>query len=223
MLPNLDLGPLFLTTAAIAALAAFLLGLAGVWTGEKRGVGVWMGARVLLMAGALVHFTATFPGLRLLVFPGFMLIYLALVTDYVGHCRFLGRPAGAWPMLLVCAVVTILLMLISRAYGPVVGVIMGLSMVAQILLISPILLTLLRHREASLRAPLLLTSLSYAVLLVVPMIRLAFFARHGFQLGVENGAVGLALLLSGSFVAIQTVSLIWMIRARARAKTLATP
>lgn len=223
MLPTLDLGPLFLTIAALAASAAFLLGLTSQLTGEKRGVGIWMMARILLLIGAMVHFTATVPGLRLLVLPGFLLLYLALVTDYVGHCRFLGRSAGAWPMLLVCAVVTILLMVICRAYGPMVGVILGLSMTAQILLVGPILIILLRHREMPLRAPLLLVSFSYAALLVAPVIRLALFAANRFQLGVENGAVGPALLTAVSGIAIQTIGMIWMIVARARAKTPTTP
>jgi hypothetical protein len=223
MLPSLDLGSLFLMIGAIASAAACLLALTGLLTGEKRGIRIWVLARVLLLAGALVHFTATLPGLRLLVFPGFLLLYLALVTDYIGHCRFLGRPAGAWPMLLVCAVVTILLMVISRAYRPEVGIILGLSMVAQILLIGPILLILLRHRDPSLRAPLSLVALSYAAILVAPIIRLAIFAANRFQLGVENGAVGPALLAAGSGVVIQTIGLVWMIAARARAQNLTAP
>lgn len=223
MLLTLNLGPLFLTIAAVAASAAVLLGLTGLWTGEKRGVGIWVAARSLVVAGALVHFAATLPGLRLLALPGFLLLYLALVTDYFGHCRFLGYQAVAWPMLLVCAVVTVLLMVICRAYDLEVGVILGLSMVAQIVLAGTVLLTLLRHHEPSLRIPLTLVSLSYAALLVAPVLRLALFIARRFQLGVENGAVGPALLVVVGGLFLQTVGIAWMIMARARAKVATAP
>jgi len=82
---------------------------------------------------------------------------------------------------------------------------------------------LLRHSEPALRAPLLLASLSYAALLAAPVIRLVLFAVNRFQLGVENGAVGPALMTACSGMIIQTIGMIWMIMARARANSLSAP
>ncbi|MQP68073.1 hypothetical protein GE253_22400 [Niveispirillum sp. SYP-B3756] len=218
---SLNLAPLFLNMMAVALATAVMLVFFRLGNPHLRGVGTWALARLALAAGAAVHLVGIEPELRLLFLPGFLLIYLAFLLDYVGHCRFLGRSTGAWPGLLVGTVTIIMLMVIATAYGPLIGIILSLSMLAQILLITPTLLLLLRHRDPALRGPTLAVALPYLAWVIMPVARLILFSANQFQLGIDNGAVGPALVLGTTGLILQAIGMGWMIWTRTRQKRAA--
>lgn len=213
---SLNLAPLFLNMTAVGLATAALLAFFRLGNPHLRGVGTWAVARAVLAAGAAVHLVGTQPELRLLFLPGFLLMYLAILLDYIGHCRFLGRSTGAWPALLVGAVTIIMLMIIATAYGPLVGVILGLSMLAQILLIAPILILLLRHHDRALRGPTLAIALPYLAWIIMPTLRLILFSIKGFKLGIDNGIVGPAMVVVVTGLVLQAIGMGWMMWTRSR-------
>ncbi|MDG5496394.1 hypothetical protein [Niveispirillum sp. BGYR6] len=215
---SLNLAPLFLNMTAVALATAALLAFFRLGNPYLRGVGTWAVARLVLAAGAAVHLVGTQPELRLLFLPGFLLMYLAILLDYIGHCRFLGRSTAAWPALLVGAVTIIMLMVIATAYGPLIGVIMGLSMLAQILLIAPILILLLRHHDPALRGPTLAIALPYLAWIIMPTVRLILFSINKFRLGIDNGVVGPAMFVVITGLILQAMGMGWMIWTRTRQK-----
>ncbi len=221
---SLNLAPLFLNITAVALATAVLLAFFRLGNPHLRGAGTWALARMVLASGTAVHLVGTQPELRLLFLPGFLLMFLGLLLDYIGHCRFLGRPSRAWPGLLVGAVTIIMLMVIATAYGPLIGVILSLSMLAQLLLITPTLVLLLRHHDPALRGPTLVVALPYLAWIIMPVVRLILFSVNQFRLGIDNGAVGPTLIMVIPGLILQAIGMGWMMWARtSRRKQAARP
>lgn len=214
MLPAPDLATIFLSNAVITGVAAGTLALIRRGNPGLKGIGYWASGQVAYSLGFVMLYVTTAVPLQPTSIPGFLFTFGGTLLTSIGFQRFLGRQGPAiLPALLFFLFVTATLT-VTTLLTAGVGVVLAMTVTAQIVPALVNGLLLLRHGRGAMRPAALTLAAQYGFWTLLCLIRLAHMALAGFQMPVTVWTLTPAMLVGSFILTSHALGLVWMIVGR---------